>query len=182
MSRIGKAPIPIPADVTVTVDGVKVSAKGKLGELSTEFAPTMTIVLTDGVLTVERPNDVPAQRALHGMTRSLLANMVNGVNTGYEKTLDLVGTGYRVEQKGAGLTLQVGYSHPVEVTPLADNELSVVGNNRIVVKGIDKQAVGEQAAQIRSIRRPNTYTGKGIKYADEQVKRKAGKAATGALT
>ena len=182
MSRIGKAPIPIPADVTVTVDGAKVSAKGKLGELSAEFASTMTIVLLDGVLTVERPNNVPAQRALHGMTRSLLANMVNGVNTGYEKTLDLVGTGYRVEQKGAGLTLQVGYSHPVEVTPLADNELSVVGNNRIVVKGIDKQAVGEQAAQIRGIRRPNTYTGKGIKYADEQVKRKAGKAATGALT
>ncbi len=182
MSRIGKAPIPIPDDVAVTVDGVKVSAKGKLGELSAEFAPTMKIVLTDGVLTVERSNDLPAQRALHGMTRSLLANMVNGVNAGYEKTLDLVGTGYRVEQKGNGLTLQVGYSHPVDVAPLGDNELSVVGNNRIVVKGIDKQAVGEQAAQIRSIRRPNTYTGKGIKYADEQIKRKAGKAATGALT
>ena len=182
MSRIGKSPITIPADVTVTVDGAKVSAKGKLGELSAEFSPTMKIHLSDGVLTVDRPNDLPPQRSLHGLTRSLLANMVNGVNTGYEKTLDMVGTGYRVEQKGNGLTLQIGYSHPVDVMPLADNELSVVGNNRIVVKGIDKQAVGEQAAQIRRIRRPNIYTGKGIKYADEQIKRKAGKAATGAAT
>ena len=180
MSRIGKSPIPVPGDVTVTIDGRKVSAKGKLGELAAEFAPTMKIVLADGVLTVDRPNDLPPQRSLHGLTRSLLANMVNGVSSGYEKTLEMVGTGYRVEQKGKGLTLQVGYSHPVEITPLADNELSAVGNNRILVKGIDKQAVGEQAASIRRIRRPNTYTGKGIKYADEQIKRKAGKAATGA--
>ncbi len=171
----------MPEGVEVTIDGSHVSAKGKLGELSARFASTIEITLENGQLRVERSNDHPSQRALHGLTRSLLANMVQGVDAGYLKTLELVGTGYRVEQKGKGLALQVGYSHPVEVTPIGDNELSVQGNNRIIVKGIDKQAVGEQAARIRKIRKPNPYTGKGIKYAGEQIRRKAGKAATGAL-
>ncbi len=182
MSRIGSSPITVPESVEVTIDGASVSAKGKLGEVSASFSPTMTISLDNGEITVARASDHPNHRALHGLTRSLLANMVAGVDTGYQKTLELVGTGYRVEQKGKGLNLLVGYSHPVEVMPIADNELTAEGNNRIIVKGIDKQAVGEQAARIRKIRKPNPYTGKGIKYAGEQIRRKAGKAATGALT
>ena len=159
------------------IDGTSVAVKGSKGELAASFSRYMVISLEDGVLTVARTSEAPRHRALHGLTRSLINNMVTGVSDGFERALDLVGTGYRVEQQGDGLVMQLGFSHPVTVKPLPGNELVAASQNRIVVRGIDKQAVGEQAARIRKLRKPNPYTGKGIRYEGEQVRRKAGKSA-----
>ena len=159
------------------IDGTSVAVKGSKGELAASFSRYMVISLEDGVLTVARTSEAPRHRALHGLTRSLISNMVTGVSDGFERALDLVGTGSRVEQQGDGLVMQLGFSHPVIVKPLPGNELVASSQNRIVVRGIDKQAVGEQAARIRKLRKPNPYTGKGIRYEGEQVRRKAGKSA-----
>jgi large subunit ribosomal protein L6 len=177
MSRIGKAPIPIPAGVDVQVDGNRVTVKGPKGELSQNVSPDMAIALRDGVLTVSRPSDANTHRALHGLTRTLLANMVIGVTSGFEKRLDIVGVGYRAALKGKDLEIQVGYSHPVVVTPPKDIEFEVPTATQIVVKGISKQQVGQVAADIRAIRSPEPYKGKGIRYQGEVVRRKVGKRA-----
>ena len=179
MSRIGQAPITVPSGVDVKVDGVTVKVKGKVGELTRTFRATMKIDLTDGVITVARPNDEPEQRALHGLTRSLINNMVMGCAEGFSKRLELIGTGYRVQQKGKALEIQVGYSHPVPVEPIGANTLAADGQTFINISGPSKEDVGEQAAQIRKVRKPNPYTGKGIKYSDEVIRRKAGKTAVG---
>jgi large subunit ribosomal protein L6 len=170
----------VPSGVDVKVDGVTVKVKGKVGELTRTFRATMKIDLTDGVITVARPNDEPDQRALHGLTRSLINNMVMGCAEGFSKRLELIGTGYRVQQKGKALEIQVGYSHPVPVEPIGANTLAADGQTFINISGPSKEDVGEQAAQIRKVRKPNPYTGKGIKYSDEVIRRKAGKTAVGA--
>jgi large subunit ribosomal protein L6 len=170
----------VPDGIDVKIDGATVTVKGKVGELTRTFQPTMEIDLTDGVLTVARPNDEPQQRALHGLTRSLLNNMVIGCSQGYAKRLELIGTGYRVQQKGKALEIQVGYSHPVPIEPIGDNVLAADGATFINITGPSKEDVGEQAARIRKVRKPNPYTGKGIKYSDEVIRRKAGKTAVGA--
>lgn len=177
MSRIGNQPIPIPDKVKVTVEGSLVSVKGPRGRLERRFHDAMAITQVNGSVVVERPSDERQYKELHGLSRSLLVNMVAGVNDGFVKTLDLVGIGYRVQQKGKGVTLSVMFSHPVEIEPLDGIELAVEGNNRIQVRGIDKQAVGQMAAQIRSVRPPNVYTGKGIRYGNEDVHLKPGKSA-----
>jgi large subunit ribosomal protein L6 len=177
MSRIGNTPIPVPSGVDVKIDGRAVTVKGKNGELKSEFHQDMTIVLEDGILKVTRPSDEQQHRALHGLTRSLLNNMVIGVSDGYERALDLIGTGYRVQQNGKGLTFQLGFSHAVEVQPLEGITLEADGQIRVVVKGADKQAVGHQAAVIRKLRPPNAYTGKGVRYDGEQIHLKPGKSA-----
>jgi large subunit ribosomal protein L6 len=177
MSRIGNAPIPVPSGVDVKINGSAVTVKGKNGELKSEFHQDMTIALEDGILKVSRPSDEQQHRALHGLTRSLLNNMVIGVSDGYERALDLIGTGYRVQQNGKGLTFQLGFSHPVEVQPLEGITLEADGQVRVVVKGADKQAVGHQAAVIRRLRPPNAYTGKGVRYSGEQIHLKPGKSA-----
>ena len=177
MSRIGNKPIPIPSDVQVEIEGTKVVVTGSRGILTQSFSTDLSILREGDVLKVTRPTDSRQHRALHGLTGALLANMVTGVSQGYRLTLDLVGAGYRAQQSGEKVVLQVGYSHPVEVTPLPGVALSVEGNNRVHVDGIDKQAVGEMAARLRKIRRPNAYSGKGIRYADERVRLKPGKAA-----
>jgi large subunit ribosomal protein L6 len=171
----------VPSGVDVKVDGVTVKVKGKVGELTRTFQATMKIDLTDGVITVARPNDEPEQRALHGLTRSLINNMVMGCAEGFSKRLELIGTGYRVQQKGKALEIQVGYSHPVPVEPIGANTLAADGQTFINISGPSKEDVGEQAAQIRKVRKPNPYTGKGIKYSDEVIRRKAGKTAVGAV-
>ena len=170
----------MPSGVDVKIDGTTVTVKGKVGELTRTLPATMKIDLTDGVLTVDRPNDEPDQRALHGLTRSLLNNMVVGCADGFSKRLELIGTGYRVQQKGKSLELSVGYSHPVPVEPIGLNTISADGQTFINVSGPSKEDVGEQAAQIRKVRKPNPYTGKGVKYSDEVIRRKAGKTAVGA--
>ena len=167
----------VPSGVDVTIKGNDVTVKGSRGTLNETFNPDMKVVKENDVLTVSRPSDEPNHRALHGLTRSLLANMIIGVSEGFSKSLELVGVGYRTQQNGKGLTLSVMYSHIVEVQPLDGVTLEVEGNNRIHVKGIDKQKVGQQAAEIRKVRPPNIYTGKGIRYAGEQVKLKPGKSA-----
>ncbi len=167
----------VPSGVDVTIKGNDVTVKGSRGTLNETFNPDMKVVKENDVLTVSRPSDEPNHRALHGLTRSLLANMVIGVSEGFSKSLELVGVGYRTQQSGKGLTLSVMYSHTVEVQPLDGVTLEVEGNNRIHVRGIDKQKVGQQAAEIRKVRPPNIYTGKGIRYAGEQVKLKPGKSA-----
>ena len=177
LSRVGYKPITVPSGVDVTINGSDVTVKGSHGTLSRTFNPGMKVVRKEDVLTVERPSDEAPHRALHGLTRSLLANMVTGVNEGFSKSLELVGVGYRAQQSGDGITLSVMYSHTVEVRPLDGVTLEVEGNNRIHVRGIDKQKVGQQAAEIRKVRPPNVYTGKGIRYAGEQVKLKPGKSA-----
>ena len=179
MSRIGKAPIIVPSGVDVKIDDTTVTVKGKIGELQRTLPATMKIDLTDGVITVARPNDEPDQRALHGLTRSLLNNMVIGCADGFTKRLELIGTGYRVQQTGKALELSVGYSHSVTVEPIGANTITSDGQTFINVSGPSKEDVGEQAAQIRKVRKPNPYTGKGIKYSDEVIRRKAGKTAVG---
>lgn len=179
MSRIGKAPITVPSGVDVKVDGTTVTVKGKIGELTRTLPVTMKIDLTDGVITVARPNDDPDQRALHGLTRSLINNMVIGCSEGYSKRLELIGTGYRVQEKGKALEINVGYSHPVPIEPIGANVLAADGQTFINITGPSKEDVGEQAARIRKVRKPNPYTGKGIKYSDEVIRRKAGKTAVG---
>ena len=177
MSRVGNKPIPVPKDVQVEIDGAKVMVKGTKGTLIQSFNPDISILRDGDVLRVTRPTDNRMHRSLHGLTGALVANMLIGVSEGYRRSLELVGAGYRVQQSGDNLILQVGYSHTVEIIPLPDTALSVEGNNRIHVDGIDKQAVGEMAARIRKVRRPNAYTGKGIRFAGERVRLKPGKAA-----
>ncbi len=175
MSRIGNKPIEIPKDVTVTVNGNSVTVKGPKGELSKEFNNDMNIQMEENQLTVTRPSDSKEHRALHGTTRSLIANMIEGVSKGFEKSLELVGVGYRAQKQGKKLVLNVGFSHPVEFVSEDGIEIDVPSNTKIVVKGIDKQKVGEFAAKIRAVRPPEPYKGKGIRYEGEYVRRKEGK-------
>lgn len=177
MSRVGSKPIQVPAEVGVAISDAEVTVTGPKGSLTRRFSPDMQISLADGLLKVERPSDERRHRALHGLTRSLLANMVTGVSDGFTRELDLVGVGYRVQQNGDGVTLNVMLSHSVDVNPLPGVTLEVEGNNHITVRGIDKELVGRTAAQIRDVRPPNIYTGKGIRYANEQVRLKPGKSA-----
>lgn len=176
MSRIGKLPIAVPGSVTVTVNGQDVTVKGPKGELSLTVAQPITVSHEDGQITVSRPNDERESRALHGLSRTLLFNSVIGVTEGFSKTLEVVGTGYRVQAKGQGIELSLGFSHPVQFEAPAGTTIEVEGNNKIIVRGIDKQIVGETAANIRKLRKPEPYKGKGVRYEGEQVRRKAGKA------
>ena len=176
MSRVGKKPVNI-KDVTVAQDGNVIKVKGKLGELQTEVHPNMKIEIEGEELKVVRPNDQKQNRALHGLTRALIQNMVTGVSEGYSKTLDIIGVGYRVELKGKNLLINIGYSHPIYFIPPEEITIETPSNTQIVIKGIDKQLVGQVAAKIRSFRKPEPYKGKGIRYSDEVVVRKAGKAA-----
>ncbi|MBI4304034.1 MAG: 50S ribosomal protein L6 [Chloroflexi bacterium] len=176
MSRIGRMPITVPQGVTISIDGVDVTVKGPKGELHRHFHHDMTITLEDNTLKVARPSDDTTHRALHGLTRSLLANMIEGVTKGYERGLELAGVGYRVEQSGDKLLMRIGFSHTVEVPPSPGISLKAEGTTRIKVIGIDKEAVGKIAASIRAMRPIDSYKGKGIKYAGEVVRRKAGKA------
>ena len=176
MSRIGREPIAVPAGVTVTIaDGNNVTVKGPLGELTQKFASELTIAQEGATLTVSRPNDEKEMRALHGLTRTLLNNMVVGVTAGYTKKLEIVGVGYRVEKQNGKLVLGLGYSHPVVFEEANGIKFECPDNTTILVKGIDKQAVGQVAAVIRSKRPPEPYLGKGVKYAGERIRRKAGK-------
>ena len=179
MSRIGKNPIAVPAGVEVKVDGSTVTVKGPKGTLTREFKPAMKITVDGAVVTVERPNDEAANRSLHGLTRTLINNMIIGVTEGYQKTLEINGVGYRCQKQGKDVTLNVGFSHPTVVSDTEDCTLEVPQPNQIIVKGIDKQKVGQYAAEIRSIRPPEPYKGKGIKYIDEVIRRKEGKAGKG---
>ena len=175
MSRIGRLPVAIPAGVTVTIaENNKVTVKGPKGELTREFVPEMTIEEKEGHIVVTRPNDLKRNKALHGLTRSLINNMVTGVSNGYEKTLEINGVGYRAAKQGKKLVLTLGYSHPVEMEDPAGVE-TVVDGNKIIVKGIDKEKVGQYAAEIREKRKPEPYKGRGIKYSDEVIRRKVGK-------
>ncbi|MCL2454841.1 MAG: 50S ribosomal protein L6 [Micrococcales bacterium] len=177
MSRIGKIPVPVPAGVDVTIDNDLVTVKGPKGTL-TQTVPAPIAVARDdaGALVVTRPDDERTSRSLHGLTRTLLANMVVGVTEGYAKKLEIVGTGYRVQAKGSDLELALGFSHPVAVKAPAGITFTVESPTKITVAGIDKQQVGEVAANIRKIRKPEPYKGKGVRYADEVVRRKVGKA------
>jgi large subunit ribosomal protein L6 len=176
MSRIGRAPVAVPAGVTVAIDGRDVTVSGPKGSLRLQVAAPIEVRQDDGVITVTRPSDEGEVRALHGLSRSLIANMVTGVTTGFAKTLEIVGVGYRVQAKGNDLEFALGYSHPVLVSPPDGISFRVETPTRFVVEGIDKQRVGEVAANIRKLRKPDPYKGKGVKYADEQIRRKAGKA------
>jgi len=176
MSRIGKKPVPVPGGVTVEVKGKAVTVKGPKGELNRTFHPEMTIELDGSTLTVTRPSDSKQHRALHGLTRALLANMVTGVARGYSRTLEIVGVGYRAEKKGSALVLAAGYSHPVQYAEPPGIRISAPNPTTIVIEGADKEQVGQVAAEIRAVRPPEPYKGKGIRYAGEQVRRKAGKA------
>jgi len=176
MSRVGKAPIAIPKGVEIKIDGSHVTVKGPKGELDREVDADMTVKQEDGELKVTRPSDQPRHRAIHGLTRSLLFNMVVGVTEGYSKTLELHGVGYRAQMQGKDLSLALGYSHPVNVSAPEGVEFEVDGTTKIVVKGISKQAVGQVAADVRKLRPPEPYKGKGIRYEGEYVRRKAGKA------
>jgi large subunit ribosomal protein L6 len=177
MSRIGRRPIEVPAGVTVTVDPGRVTVHGPKGELRQVVPQRMTISQEDGVITVTRPSERGEDRALHGLTRTLVANMVEGVTNGFEKRLELQGVGYRAALAGANLELQVGYSHPVRIVPRQGIEFEVPVPTQIVVRGIDKQIVGQTAAEIRKVRPPEPYKGKGIRYEGEFVRRKVGKRA-----
>ena len=176
MSRIGRLPIPLPSGVEVTQDGSTLRVKGPLGTLERSIHPEMSIEREDGTLRVVRPTDEPRHRALHGLTRTLVNNMVTGVATGFTKNLEISGVGYRAQLQGAKLVLALGYSHPVEVDPPAGIEFRVETPTRLSVFGADKELVGQTAAHIRSQRKPEPYKGKGIRYAGEQILRKAGKA------
>jgi large subunit ribosomal protein L6 len=181
VSRIGRLPITLPQGVDVRQDGNRVSVKGPKGELAQEFHPNMSITLTDGVLHVTRPNDSKPNKALHGLTRALLANMVTGVTTGFTRRLEFNGVGYRADQDGNKAVLLVGFSHPVRITPPEGIKFSFEQNGHIlIVEGIDKQLVGHVAATIRDVAPPEPYLGKGIAYAGEVIRRKAGKAGKGA--
>jgi len=176
MSRIGRLPISLPSGVEVTQEGSRLRVKGPLGTLEREVHPEMRIEREDGTLRVVRPTDEPRHRALHGLTRTLVNNMVTGVATGFTKNLEINGVGYRAQLQGTKLVLALGYSHPVEVDPPAGIEFRLETPTRLAVFGADKELVGQIAAYIRSQRKPEPYKGKGIKYAGEQILRKAGKA------
>jgi large subunit ribosomal protein L6 len=175
MSRIGRLPIDIPAGVTVTIDGQNVAVKGPKGELALAVKAPISAQVEDNQVLVTRPDDERESRALHGLTRTLIANQIIGVTQGYSKGLEVVGTGYRVQAKGSNVEFALGYSHPITVEPPAGISFAVEGNNKLTVNGIDKQAVGEVAANIRKLRKPEPYKGKGVRYAGEVVRRKAGK-------
>ena len=175
MSRIGKAPITVPAGVNVSVDGRDITVKGPKGELKMTVAPNMKVEVNEGVITVSRPNDEKVNRSLHGLTRTLVNNMVLGVNEGFTKTLEVNGVGYRAAKEGKNLVLNVGYSHQVIMPEPEGIEVEVPNPNQIIVKGIDKQKVGQFAAEIRGKRPPEPYKGKGIKYDYEVIRRKEGK-------
>jgi large subunit ribosomal protein L6 len=176
MSRIGRMPVTVPTGVDVTIDGQAVTVQGPKGKLSLEVAQPITVKQDDGVITVSRPSDEGEIRALHGLSRSLIANMVTGVTDGYRKTLEIVGVGYRVQARGQDLEFSLGYSHPVPVPAPEGITFRVETPTRFVVEGIDKQQVGEVAANIRKLRKPDPYKGKGVRYQGEQIRRKVGKA------
>ena len=176
MSRIGKAPIAVPSGVKVDMTGQTVTVTGPKGTLTREFPKMVSIALENGTLTVSRADESKTSKSLHGLSRTLLANMVTGVTSGFSKALEINGVGYRVAKVGENLVFQVGYSHPVQMNPPAGISFTVDGTTKLSVSGIDKQLVGQVAANIRSIRKPEPYKGKGIKYAAEVIRRKAGKA------
>ncbi|HPO55041.1 MAG TPA: 50S ribosomal protein L6 [Ignavibacteriaceae bacterium] len=177
MSRIGKKPVVIPPKVTIDVKGNKLVAKGPKGNLEANFHPNMKIDVQDGIILVTRPDDLKENKALHGLSRALIQNILTGVSIGYSKTLDIVGVGYRVEQKGSALLINIGYSHPIYFIPPEGITVQATTATQIVVSGIDKELVGAVAAKIRSFRKPEPYKGKGIKYSNEVIRRKAGKTA-----
>ena len=176
MSRIGRLPVTIPSGVQIDIDGCQVTVEGPKGKLQHTVAAPIDVVREDGVIKVTRPNDDGPVRALHGLSRTLIANMVTGVTEGFRKTLEIVGVGYRVQAKGQNLEFSLGFSHPVPVTAPEGITLRVESPTRFVVEGNDKQQVGEVAANIRKIRKPEPYKGKGVRYQGEQVRRKVGKA------
>ncbi len=176
MSRIGKNPIEIPAGVEVKIEGNSITVKGPLGTLTREIHPEMKAETNDGAILITRPSESKTHRSLHGLTRSLVANMIEGTTKGFTRNLEIVGVGYRAAKQGNKLVLQLGYSHPVELDPAPGIEIEVPTPTRISVKGIDKQLVGQTAANIRDFRRPEPYLGKGIRYEGERIRRKAGKA------
>ena len=176
MSRIGRLPIDIPAGVTVSVDGQDVTVTGPKGELALSVSKPIEVKVEENQVLVSRPDDERESRSLHGLTRTLINNNIIGVTQGYSKGLEVVGTGYRVQQKGSSVEFALGFSHPVLIDPPVGITLTVEGTNKLTVSGIDKQAVGEAAANIRKIRKPEPYKGKGVRYAGEVVRRKAGKA------
>ncbi len=176
MSRIGNSPITVPAGVEVTLDGHKITVKGPKGSLEKELHSNMKVTVDGNVIKVERPNDDPLNKSLHGLTRTLINNMVNGVVTEYTRTLEVNGVGYRASKKGKTLVLNLGYSHPIEMEEPAGISFDVPNPNQIIVRGMDKELVGEMAAVIRTKRPPEVYRGKGIKYAEETIRRKEGKA------
>ena len=176
MSRIGKLPIPLPQGVTAEVAGQDVKVKGPKGELNLTISEPIKVTLEDNSILVSRPDDEATSKSLHGLSRTLIANNVQGVSEGFSKSLEIVGTGYRAASKGSNVELALGLSHPVVVTPPDGVTLTVEGTNKIIVSGISKQAVGEVAANIRKLRKPEPYKGKGIRYEGERVRRKAGKA------
>lgn len=181
MSRVGQRPVEVPDGVEVRVDGSRVAVKGPKGEIEQSFDPGMRIETSDGQVTVTRPSDQARHRALHGLTRSLIANMVTGVTDGFERALEIHGVGYRAEKRGKKLVLSVGFSHQVEIDQPEGIEFVVESPTLIRVRGVDKQLVGQTAAEIRQVRPPEPYKGKGIRYQGEQVRRKAGKATAGGL-
>jgi len=176
MSRIGKMPIPLPKDVQVHIEGTQVTVKGPKGELSRSIRPEISVEQADGQLVFSRPSDQPRHRAMHGLTRTLVDNMVKGVSEGFSKTLEMQGVGYRAQMQGTDLVLAIGFSHPVQIPPPPGIEFEVDGTTRIVIKGISKEQVGQTAADVRKVRPPEPYKGKGIRYLGEYVRRKAGKA------
>ena len=177
MSRIGKLPVPIAKGVEVKHTNGTVSVKGPKGQIELTLHPDMTVVVDDAEIRVERPSDHKDHKALHGLTRSLISNMVTGVTEGFSKTLEIVGVGYRADAKGKAITLNLGYSHPIEYQPVEGVEVACPNQTTIVVSGVDKQKVGQAAAEIRGFRPPEPYKGKGIRYQGEHVRRKAGKTA-----
>ena len=177
MSRIGKQPIPVPSGVEVTIDGSTVTTKGPKGELSQTFTEILNIAMEDGAIVVTRPDDSREARSLHGLTRTLIANMVTGVSEGFARNLEIVGVGYRATLKGSDLELALGFSHPVVIVPEPGITFEVPAPTKITVRGIDKQRVGQVASEIRAWRKPEPYKGKGVRYEGEYVRRKLGKAA-----
>jgi large subunit ribosomal protein L6 len=176
MSRIGRLPIDIPSGVDITIDGQHVAVKGPKGELALTVKEPIEASKVENQVIVTRPDDERSSRSLHGLSRTLINNLIIGVTEGYKKELEIVGTGYRIASQGQGVEFQLGYSHPITVEPPAGITFTVEGNTKLVVSGIDKQAVGEVAANIRKLRKPEPYKGKGVRYAGENVRRKAGKA------
>jgi large subunit ribosomal protein L6 len=176
MSRIGRLPIPVPAGVDVALAGDSITVSGPRGTLSRRLVPELRVVQEDGTLRVERPSDDKRSRELHGLTRTLVANMVTGVTTGFRKGLEITGVGYRAQKVGEKLQLNLGYSHPIEIEPPAGISFEVENPTRLAVVGIDKELVGHVAARVRAMRKPEPYKGKGVRYAGEVVRRKAGKA------
>lgn len=181
MSRIGKQPVPIPSGVDVKLEGASLRVKGSKGELTLDLHRDLSVAIEDGEILVARPSDSPNHRALHGLMRSLIANMVEGVTKGFSKTLEIVGVGYRADKQGTGITLNIGFSHVIRYDPPEGVDLEVPNQTTVVISGPDKQKVGQTAAEIRGFRPPEPYKGKGIRYQGEQIRRKAGKTAGGGM-